>query len=144
MSELDTLITEFSANFSLTEEQVNKKLSASKGWDGKYREIMLLGKNLGLFGPELKLSDALVSGCESSVWLHHIWQRDKLVLAVSSDSKIVRGLLAIILVQFNGKTKDEVLATDVETYFQTLGLAQHLSPSRANGIAAIVEKIKAL
>lgn len=144
MSELDTLITDFSSHFSLTEEDVINKLTASKGWDGKYREIMLLGKNLGLFSPELQIEEALVNGCESSVWLHHIWQQDKLVLAVSSDSKIVRGLLAIVLAKFQGKTKQEVLAADIDTYFTTLGLAQHLSPSRTNGINSIVEKIKSL
>lgn len=144
MSKLDTLIEEFSSNFSISEHDVVAKLSATKGWDSKYREIMLLGKQLGLFGLELKVDTALVSGCESSVWLHHLWQEDKLILAISSDSKIVRGLLAIVLAKFNGKTKEEIASTDIDTYFDALGLEQHLSPSRSNGINAIVTKIKSL
>lgn len=144
MSELNTLISEFSVNTTLSEEGILTKLSNSKGWDGKYREIMLLGKNLGTFGPDLKTDVSLVSGCESSVWLHYFWHQDKLNLAVSSDSKIVRGLLTIIFVKFNGKTKQEIQAVDIDAYFNQLGLAQHLSPSRSNGINAIVDKIKAL
>lgn len=144
MSELNNLISEFSTNFNLAEADIISKLSSAKGWDSKYREIMLLGKNLGQFGLELKTESSLVSGCESAVWLHYTWQQDKLLLAISSDSKIVRGLLAIIFVKFNGKTKQEIEAVNTKSYFASLGLEQHLSPSRSNGINAIVEKIKSL
>lgn len=144
MNELNTLISEFSANTTHTEEDVTFKLASSKSWDGKYREIMQLGKSLGLFGPELKVDTSLVSGCESSVWLHYFWQQDKLNLAISSDSKIVRGLLAVIFVKFNGKTKQEIDAVDIKAYFDLLGLEQHLSPSRSNGINTVVDKIKSL
>ena len=105
---------------------------------------MLLGKQLPLFQAELKLDEALVSGCESQVWLYANWRDQQLWLALSSDSKIVRGLLAIVLAKFNGKTKDEISGVDVDEYFENLGLSQHLSPSRSNGLHAIVEKIKSL
>lgn len=130
--------------FTITDAQVIEKLTSAKGWDGKYREIMLLGKQLPLFQAELKLDEALVSGCESQVWLYANWRNQQLWLALSSDSKIVRGLLAIVLAKFNGKTKDEISGVDVDEYFENLGLSQHLSPSRSNGLHAIVEKIKSL
>ncbi len=144
MSEINNLIIEKIASFTLTEPEVISKLSTNKSWDAQYREIMLLGKQLPVFGSELKLETALISGCESQVWLHHIWQDDKITLIASSDSKIVRGLLAIVLVKFNNKSKDEIGAIDIESYFSLLNLSQHLSPSRSNGLAAIVETIKSL
>ena len=144
MNDLTSVISEFSSQFTLTETEVFNKLTNSSGWDGKYREIMLLGKSLKQLIPELKTDKALVSGCESSVWLHHLWQDDKLLLAVSSDSKIVRGLLSIVLAKFNARTKEQIQEIDVDVYFKELGLSQHLSPSRSNGINAIVTTIKSL
>ena len=144
MSDLTSLISEFSDQFTLTETEVINKLTTSSGWDGKYREIMLLGKSLKQFTPELRTDEALVSGCESSVWLHHLWQDDKLCLAVSSDSKIVRGLLSIVLAKFIGNTREQIQQIEIDIYFKELGLSQHLSPSRSNGINAIVNKIKSL
>lgn len=144
MSDLTSLISEFSNHFTLTETEVRSKLANSSGWDGKYREIMLLGKSLKQFTPELKTEEAVVTGCESSVWLHHLWQDGKLYLATSSDSKIVRGLLSIVLAKFNAKTKEQIQEIDVAVYFEQLGLSQHLSPSRSNGINAIVKEIKSL
>jgi cysteine desulfuration protein SufE len=144
MSDLTSLISEFSDQFTLTETEVINKLTTSSGWDGKYREIMLLGKSLKQFTPELRTDEALVSGCESSVWLHHLWQDGKLYLAASSDSKIVRGLLSIVLAKFIGKTREQIQQIEIDIYFKELGLSRHLSPSRSNGINAIVNKIKSL
>lgn len=144
MNDLTPLILQFSTQFTLNEQDVLDKLSNAKGWDSKYREIMLLGKNLSQFVPELKLDSAKVSGCESTVWLHHAWQEDKLRLAMSSDSKIVRGLLAIVLAKLNGTTSAQLSSINLEPYFTELGLEQHLSPSRSNGLKAIVEAIKVL
>ena len=144
MTNTTIAINTIKERFTITDAQVIEKLTSAKSWDGKYREIMLLGKQLPLFQAELKLDEALVSGCESQVWLYANWQDQQLWLALSSDSKIVRGLLAIVLAKFNGKTKDEISSVNVDQYFEKLGLSQHLSPSRSNGLHAIVEKIKSL
>ncbi len=144
MTDTTTVINNIKEHFTVTELEIVDKLTSAKGWDGKYREIMLLGKQLPLFQSDLKLDEALVSGCESQVWLHSNWQGQQLWLAVSSDSKIVRGLLAIVLAKFNGKTKQQIAQVNIDEYFNTLGLSQHLSPSRSNGLSAIVEKIKSL
>lgn len=144
MTDTTTVINNMKAHFAVTELEIIEKLTSTKGWDGKYREIMLLGKQLPLFQADIKVDEALVAGCESQVWLHSNWQNQQLWLAVSSDSKIVRGLLAIVLAKFNGKTKQQIAQVNIDEYFNTLGLSQHLSPSRSNGLNAIVEKIKSL
>lgn len=142
MTELTTVINEIAQKVTISDLELIAKLNSAKGWDGKYREIMLLGKQLPLFQADLKSDEALVSGCESQVWLHSNWHEQQLWLAASSDSKIVRGLLVIVLAKFNGKTKEQIASVNIEGYFSELGLSQHLSPSRTNGLNAIVEKIK--
>lgn len=144
MQQNTALIQQHLNAFTLAEQDVRNKLQGKLSWDSAYREIMLLGKQLALFEPELKQDLALISGCESQVWLHWQWQEDRLHFIASSDSKIVRGLLVIVLAFFNGKTKKQIQDSDQNAYFVDLGLQQHLSPSRTNGIAAIVNKIKAI
>lgn len=138
------LIEQHITSFTSTEQDVRNTLQGKQSWDMAYREIMLLGKQLALFEAELKQDAALVDGCESQVWLHWQLQDDRLYFIASSDSKIVRGLLVIVLALFNGKSKKQIRDVDQSGYFVDLGLQQHLSPSRSNGIAAIVNEIKAI
>ncbi len=127
----------------LTSSEIIKIFSLSKGWDVRHREIMLLGKNLFRLDQEQRNEQSLISGCESLAWL--TFSQDKqgrFFFVADSDAKIIRGLLVIVLAAFNGKNSEEIFTFDIETYFTQLGLLQHLSPSRGNGIKAIVNKIK--
>ena len=137
-------IIENANQFSLTELEVSSKLQQQKSWDATYRQIMLLGKSMILFSMNEKRVEAEIKGCESQVWLYSYWQDGKLKLTASADSKIVRGLLAIVLAAFNNKSAEQIKSFDVESYFSTIGLQQQLSPSRSNGLNAIVNHIKRL
>jgi len=121
-------------------------LNNSPAWQQKYREIMLLGKQLPTMPDVLKTSSALVPGCESKVWLYLEFdlQENCLVIIGDSDTRIVKGLLALILSLYNGLTPSQVLAINAFEEFEKLGLISHLSPSRGNGIKAIVERIQAM
>jgi cysteine desulfuration protein SufE len=121
-------------------------LNNSPAWQQKYREIMLLGKQLPTMPDVLKTSGALVPGCESKVWLYLEFdlQENCLVIIGDSDTRIVKGLLALILSLYNGLTPSQVLAINAFEEFEKLGLISHLSPSRGNGIKAIVERIQAM
>lgn len=114
-------------------------------WQMRYRELMLLGKSLPTLPDELKVDEAKVTGCESNVWLYIDFdeQEETLVIAADSDTRIVKGILAIIVHLFAAKTLSEVINTSAEQEFEELGLLHHLSPSRGNGIRAIVEQIHA-
>jgi cysteine desulfurase/selenocysteine lyase len=121
------------------------QFSAVKGWDSRHRQIMLLGKQLNRLDKSDRNDQTLISGCESLAWL--VAQKNELNVfqfQADSDAKIIRGLLVIVLAALNDKTAVQIQAFDIESYFKTLGLIQHLSPSRGNGILAIVEKIKGL
>ena len=127
-------------------EAVSKNIETAAGWQQKYRQIMLLGKQLPVMPEVLKVDDALVKGCESKVWLYIDFDHteNSLVLACDSDTRIVKGLLALILALYNGLTPEQ--ATQINAYdeFERLGLISHLSPSRGNGIKAMVDKIQTM
>lgn len=113
-----------------------------KAWDAKHREIMLLGKKLSKLPLEQRNEQTLINGCESKAWLtYHKDAQGCYYFNADSDAKIIRGLLVIILAAFNGKNAVDIITFDIENYFSKLGLLQHLSPSRGNGVKAIVEKI---
>ena len=94
----------------------------------------------------LKTDDALVQGCESKVWMFVEFDltENALVVIGDSDTRIVKGLLALILALYNGLTPEEVLSVNAYEEFEKLGLISHLSASRGNGINAMVEKIQTL
>jgi len=130
-------------------EQVSSMIitqfAKAKSWDARHRQIMLLGKQLDRLDIGLRDEQTLISGCESLSWLVAKKNKQNVFnFQADSDAKIIRGLLVIVLAAFNDKTAVEIQDFDIENYFKTLGLMQHLSPSRGNGVLAIVEKIRKL
>lgn len=129
---------------SATSEIIDKFTNV-KSWDARHREIMLLGKKLERLDKNLRNDQSLINGCESLAWLvSKVDSKGRYNFQGDSDAKIIRGLLMIVFAAFNGKTAKQIASFDVNQYFNTLGLMQHLSPSRGNGILAIVDKIKEL
>jgi len=125
--------------------EIVELFSKTKGWDSRHREIMLLGKKLSRLDKALRDDESLIAGCESLAWL--ISKQDEQGIyhfTADSDAKIIRGLLVIVLAAFNNKSAEHIQQFDIEAYFTQLGLMQHLSPSRGNGLLAIVDKIKLL
>jgi cysteine desulfuration protein SufE len=125
------------ANFELLDE-----------WEDRYRYLIELGRMLEPM-PEEAHSDAnKVRGCASQVWLETIVSADAsgaplLHFLGDSDAHIVRGLVALVLSLYSGKAARKIVETDAAPLFDRLGLAQHLTPQRANGLRAMVERIKA-
>ena len=113
-------------------------------WEERYAYIIDLGKQLPAFPDEDRVEENYVHGCQSQVWLIHHYDEDsgKLFLLIDSDAIIVRGLAAIILVALNGKTPRDLLATDIDELFEQLDLFRHISPTRGNGLRAMVGKIR--
>jgi cysteine desulfuration protein SufE len=128
---------------SLTDEIIDD-LSFFDTWEERYEYIIDLGKTLAPMDEALKTPDRLVKGCQSSVWLAHFYADGKFQFTVDSDAIIVRGLLALVLAAFNDKTPQQITAFDVDAYFGQIDLENHLSPTRGNGLRAIVGQIKAL
>ncbi len=113
-------------------------------WEERYAFIIDLGKQLPAFPEESRVEENYVHGCQSQVWLIHHFDEDsgRLYLLIDSDAMIVRGLAAIILVALNGKTPRDLLAADIDELFEQLDLFRHISPTRGNGLRAMVGKIR--
>ncbi|PCI59894.1 MAG: cysteine desulfuration protein SufE [Kordiimonadales bacterium] len=114
-------------------------------WEDRYRYIIDLGKKLIPLAPSEMTEDYKVRGCQSQVWLVPTTDVDgRIHLRGDSDAFIVKGLVAIMLLIFSGKTAAEIKAIDARKILDTLGLSSHLSPMRANGLFSMVERIQAI
>jgi len=108
----------------------------------RYEYIIELGRELPLMNDELHTPDRIVKGCQSNVWLDIQYRDQKLYFIVDSDALIVRGLLALLLAAYNGKTAKDISQFNIDDYFQSLDLERHLSLTRGNGLRAMVAKIR--
>jgi cysteine desulfuration protein SufE len=126
----------------ITTDDILDTLGFFDNWEDRYRYIIDLGKQLPAMDDSLKTEDRLVRGCQSQVWMECKQQGDQLFFDADSDAHIVRGLLGLVLAAFNGKTAQQVLEFDIENYFEQLDLLRHLSPTRGNGLKAMVARIQ--
>lgn len=125
-------------------EEILDDLAFFDDWEERYTYIIDLGKDLPSMDESLHTPERLVKGCQSNVWLDVQADGGKVEFAVDSDAHIVRGLLVLVLAAYNGKTAPDILAFDIDAYFQQLDLERHLSPTRGNGLKAIVARIQAI
>lgn len=121
-----------------------KKMAQCHCWEDKYRLIIQLGKKLPIMPENLRAQTLIIPGCESQVWLVCEQREGHLYFVADSNARIVKGLIAIILCVAQGKTPEDLKAFDFESYFKEMDLLQHISPSRSNGVRAIIDKIKSL
>ncbi len=127
-----------------TPEEIIDTLSFFDSWEDRYKYMIDLGKSLPTMDESLKTDERLVPGCQSQVWIEPQLNDGVFNFEVDSDAHIVRGLLAIVMAAYNGKTASEILEFDIQSYFSALDLIKHLSPTRGNGLRAMVDKIKQL
>ena len=141
---MESFYTDSPFGSSITAEEVLDSIGFLDDWEERYRYIIDLGKSLPALPEELKTEERFVRGCQSQVWLaeHFDPAENKLYLAVDSDALIVRGLAAIVLAALNRKSPQDILDYDMPGYFSQLDLLKHLSPTRGNGVQAMVAKIR--
>jgi cysteine desulfuration protein SufE len=111
-------------------------------WTERYQYLIDLGKQLPDFPEDLKTEDYRVHGCQSMVWLVPSGNPDSLHFQATSDSAIVSGLIALVLRVYSDRSARDIVSTDPR-FIEAIGLAKHLSPTRSNGLAAMLAKIKA-
>lgn len=126
----------------ITAETIVSTMQNFKGWEDRYRQVIQWGKKLPQMPEELKSEQVTVSGCESQVWLVSEQVDGHWHFCADSDARIVRGLIALVMAAYEGKSSQQIQQFDIDAYFEQLGLIAHLSPSRGNGLKAIVEQIK--
>lgn len=125
-------------------EEIIEDLAFFDDWEQRYQYIIDMGKALPRLQDEQKTPERLVKGCQSSVWLVTSVDEGKLHFDADSDAVIVHGLLALVMAAYNDKTPQQILDFDIDGYFEALDLERHISPTRGNGLRAIVGKIQTL
>jgi cysteine desulfuration protein SufE len=142
MPDSDTSATASPFGHSISSDDILDTLGFFDSWEDRYKYIIDLGRELPEMPPALHTEDRLVRGCQSQVWIDTRVQDGRLQLMVDSDAFIVKGLLAVVLAAYNNKPPAEVLAFDIDAYFEQLDLLRHLSPTRGNGLRAMVQRIQ--
>ncbi len=125
-------------------DEIVEDINFLDDWESRYQYIIDLGKALPTIPEAERLPELKVKGCQSDVWLITNVSAEHMTFQVDSDAIIVRGLLGLVMAAYNNKTAAEIVAFDIDGYFTALDLERHLSPTRGNGLRAIVGKIQYL
>jgi len=128
-----------------TLEELTENFALFDDWEERYKYLIDLGKMLEAMPESLKTEETLVKGCTSRVWM--ICETDDngiFNFTADSDAHIVRGLIAVLLCAYEGKTAEQIRAINIDEAFREIGLDKHLSPNRRNGFFAMVERVNVL
>lgn len=135
-------------DFPPTVEELFETFEDLEEWDERYDFIIDLGRELPPLATDLQTEDNIVKGCMSTVWMitdvESAGDSEELKIQADSDSIIVKGLIVLLLAFYNGKSPQEVASADVESYLSSLGLNQHLSPQRRNGLFSMVKRLRSI
>ena len=123
------------------QEKIAEEFNMFEDWMEKYEYIIELGKNLPIIDDKHKINNNLIKGCQSRVWLHADEQDEKIIYSADSDAIITKGIVGLVIKVFSNHTPKEI--AESELYFiDQIGLKEHLSPTRSNGLLSMVKQIK--
>lgn len=123
-------------------DQLVQRFTFFNDWKDRYQYLIDLGKKLPNFDPTWETEENKIHGCQSQVWLHVEIEDGRLFLSAKSDATIVAGMIALLIWVYQGRTAEEILNTPLE-FLGKIGLLQHLSPSRANGLYNMIKTLQA-
>ncbi len=123
------------------QEEIIDEFSMFDDWMQRYEYIIELGKNLPLIKEEFKTDENLIKGCQSKVWLKGEKKDDKILFTADSDAVLTKGIIAILIRVFSNQKASDILAADTD-FIDKIGLKEHLSPTRANGLVSMIKNIK--
>ena len=121
--------------------EIVDEFSMFDDWMQRYEYIIDLGKNLPLIKEEFKTDNNLIKGCQSKVWLQGEQNSDTIVFTADSDAILTKGIIAILIRVFSNQSPQDIIAADME-FIDQIGLKEHLSPTRANGLVSMIKNIK--
>lgn len=124
-----------------TQDEIIEEFSAFDDWMDKYALLIELGNSLPKLDDKYKTESNLIEGCQSRVWLQADYTGGKIVFRGESDAVIVKGIVSLLIQVLSGHTPEEILATDLY-FIEKIGLKEHLSPTRSNGLVAMVKQMK--
>ena len=128
-------------NFKERTQQIETEFNQFSEWEDKYNYLIELGQSLPIIDEKYKQPQYLIEGCQSRVWLYADFREGTVHYTADSDAIITKGIASLIISAFNGLTPDEILAADLSA-FDRIGLKEHLSPTRSNGMVAMMKQIQ--
>ena len=123
------------------QEDLIDEFSMFEDWEERYQYMIDLGKTLPLIDEQYKTQDNIIKGCQSKVWVHAEMVDDKVVFTADSDAIITKGIIAILIRVFSNQHPKDIIAADTD-FIDTIGLKEHLSPTRANGLVSMIKQLK--
>jgi cysteine desulfuration protein SufE len=123
------------------QEEIIDEFSMFDEWMERYEYIIDLGKSLPIINESYKLDENLIKGCQSKVWLYSELKNDTIEFTADSDAILTKGIVALLLRVFSNQTPQNIIQADTE-FIDVIGLKEHLSPTRANGLVSMVKQIK--
>lgn len=123
------------------QDEIVDEFSMFDDWMQRYEYIIELGKSLPLIEEQYKTEDNIIQGCQSKVWVHAELQGDKVVFTAESDAILTKGIIAILIRAFSNQKASAILDANTD-FIDEIGLKEHLSPTRANGLVSMIKKLK--
>ena len=123
------------------QDEIVEEFAFFEDWMQRYEHMISLGKSLPLISPEFKNDDHIIKGCQSKVWVHAALEDNKLVFTADSDAVITKGIIAILIRAFSNQKPMDILDASTD-FIDEIGLKEHLSATRANGLVSMIKQIK--
>lgn len=123
------------------QEEIIDEFSMFDDWMQRYEHMIELGKSLPLIDEKYKIEENLIKGCQSKVWVHAEMEDDKVVFTADSDAIITKGIIAILIRVFSNQHPRDIIEADT-AFVDEIGLKEHLSPTRANGLVSMIKQLK--
>lgn len=128
-------------NIKDIQKEIVGEFSMFDDWMQRYEYMIELGKSLPLIKEEYKTEDHIIKGCQSKVWVHAELEGDELVFTADSDAIITKGIIAILIRAFSHQKPQDIIDADT-AFIDEIGLKEHLSPTRANGLVSMIKQLK--
>ncbi len=129
------------ATINEKQDEIIEEFSMFDDWMDRYSLLIELGNSLGDLDTKYKTGDNLIDGCQSRVWLQAEYVDGKVIFRAESDAVIVKGIIALLIKVLSGHTPDEIINADLY-FIERIGLKEHLSPTRSNGLLSMVKQMK--
>lgn len=128
-------------NINEIQDQIIDDFTLFSDWMERYEYLIELGRTLAPFDNARKVPDYLIEGCQSKVWLYPEFREGIITFSADSDALITRGIVALLVKVFSGRTPDEIIGADIY-FIDRIGLRQNLSPTRSNGLLAMMKQMR--
>ncbi len=123
------------------QEEIIDEFSMFEDWEERYQYMIDLGKTLPLIDPQFKTDTNIIKGCQSKVWVHAEMEDAKVAFTADSDAIITKGIIAILIRVFSNQHPKDIMEADT-SFIDAIGLKEHLSPTRANGLVSMIKQLK--